>query len=154
MIFLLFQAEEKLRPIAFVSHRHELILKDYGIIYGNEPILFRKGTTLVRKLVPLPGDGKFHQVVFPLCIDLTNDEFWRENSEILGLKPLTVFKPGNNNLGFPIKRQMNDMNGDISMKPNMKPAEIGNSANDAKIKPFDRRMSDVNIKNKQDTMGK
>ncbi|XKL68638.1 hypothetical protein PGB90_006407 [Kerria lacca] len=148
------EAEEKLRPIAFVSHRHELILKDYGIIYGNEPILFRKGTTLVRKLVPLPGDGKFHQVVFPLCIDLTNDEFWRENSEILGLKPLTVFKPGNNNLGFPIKRQMNDMNGDISMKPNMKPAEIGNSANDAKIKPFDRRMSDVNIKNKQDTMGK
>lgn len=129
-----------------------MILKDYGIVYSNEPILFRKGTTLIRKLVPLPGDGKFHQVVFPLCIDLTSDDFWRENSEILGLKPLTVFKP-NNNPGFPVKRQMNDINGDLSMKGGLKPPEVSSSTSDMKIKSFNRRMSESNVK-KQDSMGK
>ena len=107
---------------------------------------------MVRKLVPLPGDGKFHQAVFPLCIDLGGDDFWRENSEILGLKPLPVFKPGNTP-GFPIKRQMNDMNGDPSMKPNLKPPEM-NSANEAKIQAFDSRMADMTVKGKQESMSK
>lgn len=138
-----------------MSHKHEIILKDYGIVYNNEPILFRKGTTLIRKLVPMPGDTKFHQVVFPLCIDLTNEEFWRENSEILGLKPLTVFKPINN-AAFPLKRQMNETNGDFSMKGPPKPPplpEASNNSND-KMKSFDRRMSDSNAKSKTETIGK
>ena len=112
---------------------------------------------MVRKLVPLPGEGKFHQAVFPLCVDLGGDEFWRENSEILGLKPLPMYKHvGNTPGGFPIKRQINDLNGDASMKPNLKSPEMGGAVNDAKMKAFDSRMADmsVNVKGKQEPMSK
>lgn len=142
-----------------MSHKHENILKDYGIVYNNEPILFRKGTTLIRKLVPLPGDGKVHQIVFPICVDLSSEEFWRENPEILALKPLPIFKPMNNmqtyigpNSGFPVKRQMNDANGDVIMKPHSKP-ETAVQNTDGKMKPFERRMPDAN-KQKHESMGK
>lgn len=92
--------------------------------------------------------------MFPLCIDLGGDDFWRENSEILGLKPLPVFKPGNTP-GFPIKRQMNDnLNGDLSIKPNLKPPEINSVANDAKMKAFDSRMADMSVKGKQESLSK
>lgn len=58
--------------------------------YVNEPELFRKGTTLIRKLIPSPVDGKLRQFILPLHCDLMGDDFWKENPEIVGLKSLQL----------------------------------------------------------------
>jgi tRNA(His) guanylyltransferase len=71
--------------------KHEILFKNYGINYNNEPVMFRKGTTLVRKLVPCEKDGTMHQYILQLSCDIIGDSFWKENSEILGLKSLQVF---------------------------------------------------------------
>lgn len=71
--------------------KNEILFKDYGINYNNEPLLFRKGTTLVRKLVPNAKDNTMHQCILQLNCDVINDGFWKENFEILGLKSLQVF---------------------------------------------------------------
>lgn len=54
--------------------------------------MFRKGTTLLRKVVnSLPPAGKPRQVVLPFHTDLFNDKFWKEHSEILELKSPQVY---------------------------------------------------------------
>lgn len=146
IIISVLQAEDKLRPIAFSPQKHENILKDYGIVYMKEPILFRKGTTLVRKLVPNPADGKLHPVVFPICCDITTDEFWKENPEVLALKIAQLPKPSGIST-FPVKRQMNEINSDVNTKVNQKQfggtqLNIPNKTQaDSNVKLFDRRMS-------------
>lgn len=85
------QAEEQLRG-TLSSHKNEILFSEFNINYNNEPIMFRKGTTLIRKHVHSPPpDGKKKQVVLPFHCDLFNDTFWNEHPEILGLKSLQVY---------------------------------------------------------------
>jgi len=56
--------------------------------------LFRKGTTLIRKLVP-DGTGKLRSAVVPLIDDIIGDRFWKENPEVIGLKSLVTYQPPN-----------------------------------------------------------
>ncbi|PSN54771.1 putative tRNA(His) guanylyltransferase [Blattella germanica] len=88
------QAEERLRG-TLASDKNELLFSEFGLNYNNEPPMFRKGTILVRKLCKTPGDGKLRQVVLPFYTDVIGDAFWRENSEILGLKSLQIYHPPN-----------------------------------------------------------
>lgn len=85
------QAEEKLRG-TLASHKNELLFQEFGINYNNEPPLFRKGTTLIRKLVP-DGTGKLKTAIVPLVDDIIGDRFWKENPEVIGLKSLTTYQP-------------------------------------------------------------
>ncbi|XP_029680662.1 probable tRNA(His) guanylyltransferase isoform X2 [Formica exsecta] len=87
------QAEEKLRG-TLASHKNELLFQEFGINYNNEPQLFRKGTTLIRKLVP-DGTGRLKPAVVPLVDDIIGDRFWKENPEVIGLKSLTTYQPPN-----------------------------------------------------------
>jgi len=87
------QAEEKLRG-TLASHKNELLFQEFGINYNNEPQLFRKGTTLIRKLVP-DGSGRLKPAVVPLVDDIIGDRFWKENPEVIGLKSLTTYQPPN-----------------------------------------------------------
>ncbi|KZC03900.1 putative tRNA(His) guanylyltransferase [Dufourea novaeangliae] len=87
------QAEVKLRG-TLASHKNELLFQEFGINYNNEPPLFRKGTTLIRKLVP-DGTGRLKPVVVPLVDDIISDRFWKENPEVIGLKSLATFQPAN-----------------------------------------------------------
>lgn len=87
------QAEEKLRG-TLASHKNELLFQEFGINYNNEPQLFRKGTTLIRKLVP-DGSGRLKSAVVPLVDDIISDRFWKENPEVIGLKSLTTYQPPN-----------------------------------------------------------
>lgn len=87
------QAEEKLRG-TLASHKNELLFQEFGINYNNEPLLFRKGTTLIRKLVPDSG-GRLKSVVVPLEDDIIGDRFWKENPEVIGLKSLATYQPSN-----------------------------------------------------------
>ncbi|KAH0948281.1 hypothetical protein HN011_011325 [Eciton burchellii] len=87
------QAEEKLRG-TLASHKNELLFQEFGINYNNEPALFRKGTTLIRKLIP-DGTGKLRSAVVPLIDDIIGDRFWKENPEVIGLKSLATYQPPN-----------------------------------------------------------
>lgn len=87
------QAEEKLRG-TLSSHKNELLFQEFGINYNNEPPLFRKGTTLIRKLVP-DGNGRLKPAVVPLVDDIIGDRFWKENPEVIGLKSLATYQPPN-----------------------------------------------------------
>lgn len=66
------------------------MFREFNLNYYNEPEQYRRGTTLIRKLIPSPLDGKLRQFIIALHSDLTGDEFWKENSEIVGLKSLQV----------------------------------------------------------------
>ncbi|KAL6257195.1 hypothetical protein P5V15_012124 [Pogonomyrmex californicus] len=85
------QAEEKLRG-TLASHKNELLFQEFGINYNNEPPLFRKGTTLIRKLVS-GGTGKLKSAVVALVDDIIGDRFWKENPEVIGLKSLATYQP-------------------------------------------------------------
>ena len=87
------QAEEQLRG-TLASHKNELLFQEFGINYNNEPPLFRKGTTLIRKLVP-DGTGRLKPAVVPLVDDIIADRFWKENPEVIGLKSLATYQPPN-----------------------------------------------------------
>lgn len=76
------------------SHKNELLFQEFGINYNNELPLFRKGTTLIRKLVP-DGMGRLKPAVVPLVDDIIGDRFWKENPEVIGLKSLATYQPSN-----------------------------------------------------------
>ncbi|XP_011056450.1 PREDICTED: probable tRNA(His) guanylyltransferase isoform X2 [Acromyrmex echinatior] len=85
------QAEEKLRG-TLASHKNELLFQEFSINYNNEPPLFRKGTTLIRKLVP-DSTGRLKPTIVPLIDDIIGDRFWKENPEVIGLKSLVTYQP-------------------------------------------------------------
>lgn len=90
-IYLFEQAEEKLRG-TLAAHKNELLFQEFGINYNNEPPTFRKGTILVRKLVP-DGNGRLKPLVVAMVDDIIGDRFWKENPEVIGLKSLATFQP-------------------------------------------------------------
>lgn len=85
------QAEERLRG-TLSSHKNEILFSEFKINYNNEPIMFRKGTILMRKSVHIPPpDGKRKQVVLPFHCDMFSDTFWQEHHEILGCTGVQVY---------------------------------------------------------------
>ena len=91
MIFCFLRQAQNMLKGTFSKDKNEILFKDFGINYNNEPVMFRKGTTLVRKLVPSQKDDTMHQYILQLNCDIIGDAFWKEHSEILGLKSLQVF---------------------------------------------------------------
>ncbi|XP_014209029.1 probable tRNA(His) guanylyltransferase isoform X2 [Copidosoma floridanum] len=99
------QAEERLSG-TLASHKNELLFQEIGINYNNEPAIFRKGSTLVRKLVP-NGMGHRKPSIVPLVDDIIGDRFWKENPEIIGLKSLGTYQPHvNNTTGNPVPQKL------------------------------------------------
>ncbi|XP_058801412.1 probable tRNA(His) guanylyltransferase [Phymastichus coffea] len=85
------EAEEKLSG-TLAAHKNELLFQEFKINYNNEPALFRKGTTLIRKLVPNEM-GRLKPTVVPLTDDIIADRFWKENPEVIGMKSLGTYQP-------------------------------------------------------------
>lgn len=77
--------------------------------------MFRKGTTLIRKLV---GDnaGKLKSTVISFVVDIIGDRFWKENPEIIGLKSMATYQPPN---------QINNVNNTAPSSP----GTIGHASN-------------------------
>ncbi|XP_001605413.2 probable tRNA(His) guanylyltransferase [Nasonia vitripennis] len=90
------QAEERLSG-TLSSHKNELLYQEFGINYNNEPAVYRKGTTLLRKLVA-HGNGRLKPTVVPLVDDIIGDRFWKENPEVIGLKSLGTYQLPMNNI--------------------------------------------------------
>ncbi len=94
----------------------ELMLKEFGINYYNEPDLFRKGTTLIRKLIPSPTDGKLRQYIISLYCDLIGEEFWKEHPEIVGLKSLQVYHKTIQNTIFMVTKPCDKIDNESNSK--------------------------------------
>ncbi|KAB0798192.1 hypothetical protein PPYR_09242 [Photinus pyralis] len=80
------EAQERLSG-TFSSDKNEILFSEFGINYNNEPIMFRKGTILLRKKIKNPHRDKLHQVVLPIFEDMMHDEFWIQHPEILSNIP-------------------------------------------------------------------
>uniref|UniRef100_A0A1Q3F060 Probable tRNA(His) guanylyltransferase n=1 Tax=Culex tarsalis TaxID=7177 RepID=A0A1Q3F060_CULTA len=78
------QAEERLRG-TLSSDKNEILFKEFNINYNNVPVMFRKGTTLVRKKVKLSNDKKLSLIV-PIFEDMIDEAFWTRHPEILSGK--------------------------------------------------------------------
>lgn len=87
------QAEERLRG-TMASHKNEILFTQFKINYNNEPAMFRKGTTLIRKLVS-DNTGKLKSAIILLVDDIIGDRFWKENPEIIGLKSMATYQRPN-----------------------------------------------------------
>ncbi|XP_011706322.1 PREDICTED: probable tRNA(His) guanylyltransferase [Wasmannia auropunctata] len=126
------QAEEKLRG-TLASHKNELLFQEFGINYNNEPSMFRKGTTLIRKLIP-DGTGRLNPAVVPLVDDIIGDRFWKENPEVIGLKSLATYQPNltnnsKNTMPMPIPSSPPMMNLGSNVLPSSQVINV-NSANE------------------------
>ncbi|XP_057321112.1 probable tRNA(His) guanylyltransferase [Microplitis mediator] len=75
------QAQEALEGTSS-SDKNELLFHSFNINYNNEPEIFRKGSTLIKKLLP-DDTGKWKPTVITLTADLIGDKFWEENPQIL-----------------------------------------------------------------------
>lgn len=78
------EAEVRLRG-TLSSDKNEILFKEFNINYNNEPIMFRKGTTLLRKKVKL-ADGKSLSLIVPVFEDMIGDKFWETHTELLDSK--------------------------------------------------------------------
>lgn len=87
----IFQAEEALRG-TLSSDKNEILFQEFNMNYNNGPEMFRKGTSLVRKLIVNANSGKTIHVVIPLYCDIISNKFWNDNPEIMGLGKLREFR--------------------------------------------------------------
>ncbi|KAJ2897791.1 tRNA-histidine guanylyltransferase 1-like [Coemansia aciculifera] len=83
-------AEKRLKG-TFAKDKHELLFSEFGVNYNNEPEIFKKGSVLLRSLVPIDmtdKDGnsivREKKVVQIEHCDIIRDRFWREHPGILG----------------------------------------------------------------------
>lgn len=67
------------------ADKNELLFHDFGINYNNELPMFRKGTTLIRKMLP-DENGKIRQTITPIFDDIIGEKFWKINPDIIGPK--------------------------------------------------------------------
>ncbi|XP_018567778.1 probable tRNA(His) guanylyltransferase [Anoplophora glabripennis] len=88
------EAEQRLCG-TFSSDKNEILFSEFNTNYNNEPVMYRKGTILVRKGVKHPVHGKTRQVVLPLHEDMIQNDFWKRNDEILSMKSSKMYEwPG------------------------------------------------------------
>ncbi|CAD6225336.1 GSCOCG00005627001-RA-CDS [Cotesia congregata] len=78
------EAQEKLKGTVS-SQKNDLLFDSFGINYNNELPIYRKGTTIIKKLIP-DENGKMKSTVLILNEDIIGDRFWKEHPEILDPK--------------------------------------------------------------------
>ncbi|KRT80124.1 hypothetical protein AMK59_8329, partial [Oryctes borbonicus] len=85
------EAEKRLRGTVS-SDKNEILYSAFGINYNNEPLMFKKGTILLRKRL-LHGDSANSKIVImPVHEDFIKDAFWAEHSEILSMSKPGTYK--------------------------------------------------------------
>lgn len=90
------------------SDKNEILFKEFNTNYNNEPLIYKKGTILVRKKVKHPVSKKHKIVVIPLHEDLIQDDFWTRNSEILSIKGTSSYDfDSNSDISDLVLKQLN-----------------------------------------------
>lgn len=100
------EAEKRLCG-TFSSDKNELLFTEFNTNYNNEPIMYRKGTILLRKKIKSPKNGKYKLVILPLHEDMIQDHFWKKNFEILQIEPCQNYEwPNELELPELVKKQL------------------------------------------------
>ncbi|XP_058055327.1 probable tRNA(His) guanylyltransferase [Anopheles bellator] len=80
------ESEQRLQG-TLASDKNEILFSQFNINYNNEPVMYRKGTILLRKNVTVPdGTGSKQKFIVPIFEDLISDAFWVKHPEILDKK--------------------------------------------------------------------
>ncbi|XP_066251147.1 probable tRNA(His) guanylyltransferase [Euwallacea similis] len=85
------EAEQRLNG-TLSCDKNEILFSEFNTNYNNEPVMYKKGTILLRKRVKHPISGKNNIVVLPLHEDLIQNEFWTRNCEILEIKSCEMYE--------------------------------------------------------------
>lgn len=101
------QADERLKG-TLASEKNEILFSEFNMNYNKEPEQFKKGTSLVRKIVKNEEGGKPLLVAVALYSDIISDKFWMENSEILECKSAGEFSNVSNSPVFSITAMKNN----------------------------------------------
>ncbi|KAJ8981784.1 hypothetical protein NQ317_000027 [Molorchus minor] len=83
------EAEQKLCG-TFSNDKNEILFSEFNINYNNEPVMYKKGTILLKR-IKHPASDKIRQVIFPLHEDLIQDSFWQRH-ELLVAKTYNVYE--------------------------------------------------------------
>jgi len=78
-------AEKKLSG-TLAGDKNEILFSEFGINYNNEPLQFRKGTTIIKKKMEISseeGESKLRSKPVFLDCDIIGDEFWEENCYLI-----------------------------------------------------------------------
>ncbi|XP_058442807.1 probable tRNA(His) guanylyltransferase [Malaya genurostris] len=78
------EAEKQLRG-TLSEDKNEILFQKFQINYNNEPIMFRKGTILLRKRINLIDSHK-HTLIVPCFEDMIKEDFWNRHPELLDEK--------------------------------------------------------------------
>jgi len=65
--------------------KNEMLFSEFDINYNKEPLMYRKGTVLVRKKMPVTLNGVTRQKseICETYGDMIKEEFWQENDHLL-----------------------------------------------------------------------
>ncbi|XP_022197594.2 probable tRNA(His) guanylyltransferase [Nilaparvata lugens] len=85
------EAQERLKG-TLSGEKNEILFKEFGMNYNNEPAMFKKGTVLVRKLMRDPSSDKTKKITIAMNCDIIGDAFWKENHEILEMKTSNLYE--------------------------------------------------------------
>lgn len=103
------EAQEDLSG-TYSSDKNEILFSRFGINYNNLPQMYRKGTILLRKNVEIPKlDGKQTQAIVPFFVDLIQDQFWTEHSEVLTRERPQDYKLDDEQLMHPLMQKQFDI---------------------------------------------
>lgn len=78
----MFKAEKRLSGTVS-SDKNEILFSEFSTNYNNEPVMFKKGTVLIKKVISHPENGQKVTVMVPFHEDIIKDSFWKVNPEIL-----------------------------------------------------------------------
>lgn len=95
------QADERLKG-TLASEKNEILFSEFNVNYNKEPEQFKKGTSLVRKVLKDKEGGKPLLVAVALYSDIISDKFWMDNPEILECKQAGEFSNVSNSPVFSI----------------------------------------------------
>ena len=74
-------SEKKLQG-TLAADKNEILFDEFGINYNETPLIFRKGTILLRKQIALDEKRK-RKIIIPIHGDLIKNTFWNEHDELL-----------------------------------------------------------------------
>lgn len=86
MFIILLQAEQRLCGTVSAD-KNEILFKEFNINYNNEPVMFRRGTLLLKKTIANESSAKNQTVIVDVHDDMLKDKFWQQHSSMLLVKP-------------------------------------------------------------------
>ncbi|XP_077291019.1 tRNA-histidine guanylyltransferase [Arctopsyche grandis] len=74
------------------ADKNEILFSKFNINYNNEPVMFKKGTILLRKKVIDPLNDNKSSLIVNIHEDMIQEKFWKTHSELLENKAPQMYE--------------------------------------------------------------